>query len=242
MTINVAVCDDNESVVNQIERLLGEVSQNLNVNFELNNFFSGEALCAKLESKANYDLIFLDIGLPEISGIEVAKIIREKLNDERTSIVYISSVQGHSMKLFSTRPLDFLIKPVTPEKIEDVVRNYLKASGSKNDVFVYKSKNMTHRIPHCNIMYFENFNREVIIYKSNGETDIFYESLRKVYERHLKTHDFLPIHDMYVVNYDFVESFGHTKLRLLNGKELEISQSKRAHIRKMVVEIGARRN
>lgn len=61
---------------------------------------------------ACFDIVFLDIELPKISGIDIGKKIRDEMHDETTKIVYISGKDSYAMGLFDVRPLNFLIKPI----------------------------------------------------------------------------------------------------------------------------------
>ena len=63
-------------------------------------FYDGESLCEYLKSSSSVDLLFLDIELPKCNGVEVGKYIREKLENEETEIIYISSKTNYAMKLF----------------------------------------------------------------------------------------------------------------------------------------------
>ena len=71
--------------------MLNEISKNTGEAFEISVFCNGEGLCDSLMSGNRFNLIFLDIELCEINGVEVGKKIREELNDEITQIVYISA-------------------------------------------------------------------------------------------------------------------------------------------------------
>lgn len=68
-------------------------------------FYSGETLFKTIENKDKYGLIFLDIQLLQLDGVQVGKQIRERLGNEKISIVYISSKETYAMSLFQVRPL-----------------------------------------------------------------------------------------------------------------------------------------
>ncbi|MEL7568552.1 MAG: response regulator [Dehalobacterium sp.] len=79
---------------------------------EIEVFFSGEKLYQFICEGACFDIVFLDIELPKISGIDIGKKIRDEMHDETTKIVYISGKDSYAMGLFDVRPLNFLIKPI----------------------------------------------------------------------------------------------------------------------------------
>ena len=97
MEIQIAICDDEDKICLQLKDILGSISDEKSVEFIIQIFQCGEDLCKSLKDK-DYDLIFLDIELPKINGIEVGKYIREKLNNEIVQIAYISAkTEEHKM-------------------------------------------------------------------------------------------------------------------------------------------------
>ena len=92
-------------------------------------FYSGETLFKTIENKDKYGLIFLDIQLLQLDGVQVGKQIRERLGNEKISIVYISSKETYAMSLFQVRPLDFLIKPITQKTVNETIDKYIRLNN-----------------------------------------------------------------------------------------------------------------
>ena len=89
--------------------------------FEVESYYDGEHLIEQLNNGAYYDFIFLDIHLTAMNGVDVGKWIREELKDYKTFIIYISSDISYAMELFQVQPFDFLIKPLKPEQVYNVI-------------------------------------------------------------------------------------------------------------------------
>ncbi len=130
---HVAVCDDNEFVCREIEKILED-----DCNVALDVFFSGERLYEAMVRGTCFDLIFLDIELAKMNGVAVADKIRNELANEVTSIVYISAKEEYAMKLFKTRPLDFIVKPFTKEQILDALNYAMRLSGNQKEFYEFK--------------------------------------------------------------------------------------------------------
>ena len=111
----IAVCDDDEIICSEIERIILEYGSRDEINVEV--FLSGEEFCKFLSDGEMFDLVFLDIELKQINGIEVGRRIREELKNEIIQIVYISALDSYYRALFDVRPMHFLHKPLEPEKI-----------------------------------------------------------------------------------------------------------------------------
>lgn len=82
-------------------------------------WYAGEELCRYLEQGGHLDILFLDIELIKLTGIEVGDFIRNGMKDRGMQIVYISGHSEYAQKLFKTQPMDFLVKPVTVQQIAD---------------------------------------------------------------------------------------------------------------------------
>ena len=230
MIINIAVCDDEVQICSNVENMLISIFSHRVIEYEIDIFYSGETLCEEMK-KTKYDLIFLDIELPKMNGVEIGKYIREVKNDNITQIVYISSKQEYAMELFKVRPIDFLVKPLNAKMIGNVIDVYMNLNGAKDDIFHYKKGYSSHKVEIFKIMYFVRNNRKVSMFTADGE-DTFYESLEDIYER-VKKYGFLFIHKSYIVNYRFIQTMRYDHVVMTNNEEFSISQSRRKIIRDM---------
>jgi DNA-binding LytR/AlgR family response regulator len=231
--IIVAICDDEKGIGAKLESDLIDIFGKLNVKHEIDVYFTGEELCRKMESGAHYDLIFLDIEFArnEINGIEVGRLIREAYNNDVVSIVYISWERKYSLQLFDIRPLNFLIKPLDYEKLEQVVRTHLKIAGLWSRDFTYKIGHDTFKVRIKDIVYLESAGRKLILHLADGRKEEFYGTLKEVYQEQLQGFDFLFIHSAYVVNYDYIATLKYNELILFGSESvLPVSHRKRKEI------------
>jgi len=208
--------------------------EKINIPCEIDVYFTGEELCAKMEAGAHYDLIFLDIEFAQnaIDGVEVGRLIRETHKNNITSIVYISWKMKYSMQLFDIRPLNFLIKPLDYNKVEQVVKTYLNISGQWARNFLYKIGHSIYKVPVKDIVYLQSDKRKLIMHFADGRKEEFYGTLNEVFQEQLKGLDFLFIHTSYVVNYDYVKAVKYKEVILTTGETpLPISRPKRTEIR-----------
>ena len=244
MALFVAICDDERGIGAALENALIDMFANMNIQYEIDVYFTGEELCAKMEAGAHYDLIFLDIEFAQnaINGVEVGRHIREAHKNNMVSIVYISWKMKYSMQLFDIRPLNFLIKPLDMDKVKSVVKAFLSMSSGWSQFFLYKVGHSTCKMPIKDIVYFENEKRKVIIHLANGNKEEFYGTLNEVYQEQLQGLDFLFIHTSYVVNFDYIKSVKYREVVLTTGNlPLPISRTKRAEIREVYCAITDKR-
>mgnify|MGYP005838942493 CR=1 FL=1 len=227
--LRIAVCDDENSICTQLESILLGFNKILSQRIEVEVFYSGEALCRFLSEGTYFDVIFLDIELHLINGIEVGKKIRDEMNNEITQIVYISGKDSYAMELFDVRPLNFLIKPLREEKIKEVVRKAIQLIEKGNQLFEYKNGRTNNIVPLKDILYFESDGKKVIIF-TQGDKHEFYGKLSDI-EQQLGDQDFIRIHKSYLVNYFHVIEYQYDYVNMSNKTILSISQQNRKSVR-----------
>jgi DNA-binding LytR/AlgR family response regulator len=234
MIIRIAVCDDEIDICTQLENMLIDIFKNKDIKFDIEIFTSGESLCKEL-NRQSYDIIFLDIELPKVSGIGVGKYIRETLKNEVVQIVYISAKEGYAMELFEFRPMNFLIKPLTESQVMKVVDKYLIITKHDNHMFEYKKSTQYYKVPISEILYFESQHRKIIIHMKEGN-DEFYGSMERIYSM-VKDHKFLFIHKSIVINYNCIKKLSYEEVIMIDDTILPISQSRRKAIKSSYMKI-----
>jgi len=243
MALFVAICDDEKGIGSTLENALIGMLADKNIQYEIDVYLTGEALCAKMEAGAHYDLIFLDIEFAKsaINGVEVGKLIRETYKNYMVSIVYMSWKMKYSMQLFDICPLNFLVKPLDYEKVESVVKTYLNITGMWSQNFSYKIGHNTHKVPIKDIMYLESDTRKLILHLADGTKKEFYGVLKKIYQEQLQKYDFLLVHASYAVNYDYIGAKKYDEIILMNGVVLPISRQKIKETREIFYNITEKR-
>ncbi len=229
----VAICDDEQVICSQIENTILNFAEENNEKIDTQVFYSGEELIKFLEVGQSFDLIFLDIELKMINGIEVGRKIREEMDNQILQIVYISGKDSYYRALFDVRPMHFLQKPFGEQEIIKDIRLAMKLSDRLGGVFVYKKGHEIHRKPVKDILYFESNNREVKMVTNSGE-EVFYGKLDDVFANVSKYH-FMYIHKSYIVNYFYVIKFRYEEVTMSNQEVLPISQARRKATRELQV-------
>ena len=234
--LRIALCDDEDIICSQLENVLLALSKSLFIKIEVEIFNSGEKLCEVMTEGRYFDMIFLDIELHTITGVEIGKVIREEMKNEAVHIVYISGKDSYAMALFKIRPLDFLIKPLKEEKIEEVIRQAIRLSGKNNQFFEYKKAHIVHKVAIDNILYFESIGKKIRMVLQH-DVDEFYEKLPNI-EKQLTKYHFIRIHKSYLVNYVHVIEYQYDCVKISNQTILSISQQKRKLVRSRLLQLN----
>ncbi len=232
--MRVIICDDEKSTCARLEQMLTHFAFENSIDLETDVFFDGDALTEYLKRENAPDLLFLDIALPGINGIEIGKYIREVLRNTNLFLVYISSKETYAMELFQNQPFDFLVKPVREERLYQVMGKIYNIISRNECNFQYKHQGTTHYMMYKDILYFQSNGRKIHIVTEN-KTESFYGKLSEV-EKACPERLFLRIHKSYLVNMHHVKEISYKWMKMINEDVLDISKSNRAEIRRKVME------
>lgn len=236
--IQIAICDDDMTTTSQIEEYIRQIVIEQHIQVQYRIFFDGKSFMQSVESGEVYDLIYLDVEMPLMKGLDAAKKLREM--EISSLIIYISNYETYCESMIETEPFRFLRKPINDV---DLFRKYFMSAYKKlknrNEYYTYSYKKIHHKININDIMYFESNNRKICIHTNgNQENNTFYGQLDKV-EKELesKSCTFIRIHQSYLVNSTYINTVQHDAVILENKDELPISEKRQREIqRKLFLE------
>ena len=233
--LKIAICDDDMPLVSDIENIVRRYAIKRSLLIDVDVYYSGQRIIKDLKQNTYFDILFLDIEMDETDGVTVGRYIREELCNDNLLIIYISSHAQYAMDLFQVRPIDFLIKPVSEQRLFESLDVGIRLLARGLHAFSYKQGRDWNKICVQDILYFKAKDREVEMVTRNGMI-CFYDSLEKIYER-LKMYGFFYIHKSYLINYIHVTEFYYDRLVLSNGNELKIAQGRRKAVREFQAEM-----
>lgn len=217
--MRIAICDDS----NENLALLEDVVYGMGIrDVSVDCFENGGSLIDYLGKNEYffYQIYLLDIEMPGMVGLEVAKKIREM--DKRAIIIFVTAYSEYVFSSFEVQPFRFVNKPIEKNKIENVIQaavNYIYTSKKYIFISVDRAK-----IQLCceNIMYFEGDKRKINIYTIDDEYS-FYARMAEI-EDMVDNSWFVRIHASYIINMDYVKAIYIDEIVLNNGIHLPISK------------------
>lgn len=173
------------------------------------------------------DLIFLDINMPEISGIAFAKSINKNIK-----IIFTTAYRDYAVEGFNLQAVDYLLKPISFERMLQAINRYFEVSTQQietqsqpsetNDFIFVRSDRRMLKITFKDIIFIESLSDYLKIHLKD-QSIITRETISAI-EAKLPQKDFLRIHRSYIVNLASIESFTNEEM-IVNGKALTISRS-----------------
>jgi DNA-binding LytR/AlgR family response regulator len=227
----VGICDDDTILCSVLEEQIQALFVEISTECEIEVWYDGESLENDLKKGVGLDILFLDIELLQKNGVEVGAFIRDEMGDTELHIVYISSKQGYAMELFKMQPLDFLVKPVSGQKLKEVITRSMRRKKYAESCFEYQKGSQIFRIPVKEIIYFMSMDKKILMVKKDGQEE-FYGKLKNVI-RQLPV-GFLMIHQSYVIHQEYVSEYSYESVKMMNGDVLSVSKPYRKEVRAKV--------
>lgn len=209
--MNCIIVDDEPLAREELQTMVRELSE-----LEVSGVFSN-ALSALEFLKANtVDLIFLDIEMPRLNGLDFAAQI-----SGQTLLIFTTAYAQYALKSYELDALDYLLKPIEPGRLEKAILKSLAYKklltesakntfeGSNEDFLMIKSERRYHKINFKNIRFIEGLKDYVVIY-TQKEKLITAMNLKNIHQK-VPASTFLRVSKSYVVNVSFIDSFdNHT--------------------------------
>ena len=220
--MNIFVLDDEQVIVETLCNILKEICTDKDNIYGYTNYSS---LLKDIKTK-KCDILFMDIKLEDVNGIELIKENEDYLNG--TKLIYITGYDEYVEDVFETDLVYLVKKPLNEEKIRKAYLKSIEKINNENKVIVVKTVRETRKIKINDIFYIESDVRLVNIHLKN-EVLVSYAKLSDMEER-LKGR-FLRTHKSYLVNLDKVKSYKNNQLILENGKIIPISRNNASKVK-----------
>lgn len=220
--LRIGICDDLADARLVLRSLLERILESRKVQGQFFEFSSGETLLRWYDHHAGeLDVIFLDMELHELDGMETARRLRAA--DAGLQLVFVTGYADHVFDGYSVGALGYLMKPPKQEQLEAVLDRVQGALVRELDrAYICRNGDTHYRVPISNILYFASDRRQVQCV-TEGRTYTFYAKLDAVAAE--VGAEFVRVHQRYLVRAGAVDRMESGEVILRNGERLPISRS-----------------
>jgi len=224
--MNIAICEDNAADAAELRAILDRYIEQNGYASEISAFGSGEDLLAAF-SPGLFDIIFMDVYMGGMTGIDAAKKIRDV--DPGCALVFITSSADHSLESYSVRGSAYVVKPIDEAKV-------LEALVTCRDIFLRNARYIEIRversdmkIPLIKIYYIESKSNDALFQTVSGgyKTRMTLDDI----EQRLGGRPFYRCHQSYIVNTSHIQQLDGNDVVLKNGDRIPMRKSGRGGIR-----------
>ena len=215
----VAICEDEDILRTNLCAQCEAVLNRLNVDNTITPYSSAEELGEALSTGEEFSLLCLDILMNGKNGMELAQELRQR--DDKTSILFITSSTEFLKDGYRVRPIQYLLKPVQPEELEQAIRTDLRLYH-RFDTVTFRVSGRTLVLPMEDIFYAESRNHGTVLHTAHGEQ--FLPMPLSQTEGILSCERFCRCHNSFLVNLSHIREVSSRILYLTDGSDLNIGR------------------
>ena len=218
--IKIAIVEDNAADRDTLQAFLERYSKEKKVPFEIKCFSDGDFF---ITEKTPYDLIFLDIEMPRLNGMDTAKYVRNI--DRRVKIAFVTNVTQYAVEGYSVEACAYFVKPLLYDDFAlKFVRILNTIERDDNKTIEIKDTEKTVYLPLSEIFYLEVMGHYITYHTEKGNF-VSRETLREA-EKKFASFCFARTGNSYIVNLAHVEQVDG-EIVTVHGEKIKISRSRR---------------
>ena len=222
--MRIAVCDDNPK---ELERIKGCFCRIQGYDLVCSYFDTTSTVMEILKTENSpYDLYILEIEMPGMNGLKLAKSIREK--DSRSVFVFLTSYTRYMKDVFDVVTFDFIEKPISDEKLLQILERAATYLNITSQHFSFGYRASRYSLKYDRILYIEKKGRQALIHTFEDvyKTTMTLEEIWK----QLNPKSFVHIHSSYIINLYNLDRKDNEIAIMRNGEKLHITKGYRREL------------
>jgi len=221
MMLKIAICDDDINDLAHISNLIGKYQSEKNFQIRCDAFSNIVELLDSMH-KHTYDILFLDILMPGLTGVQAAHEVRRF--DNEVKIIFLSSSPEFAVESYTVGAYYYFIKPAAEEKlfpiIDKLVYNYEISDGA---LYIKLSSGIM-RIPFNKLEFLEVMYKRLFFHLTDGSVKEIHGSLSDFETQLVSREEFIKVHRSYIVNMKYIQELSSKELIVYTKKRIPISR------------------
>ncbi len=213
--MKIAICDDDIVFLKRFKAKVSNFLLELSDDYTIAEYSSGKDCISEV---SNYDVVFLDIDMPDVSGLDIAAYINK---NAATLIVFVTEHDELVYSSLKFQPFRFLRKSYLDRELPEALHSLIQKVKTKKMTFRTKIGDTV--IELNNLIYIEIFIHQVMFHIADGEPLEGYGSLSSL-EKMLSPMDFIRVHSGYLVNCKYIYSIEANSIILDNKSKIPLSR------------------
>lgn len=237
--LQIGICDDEPLLLNEIKEISEDCLQQQQAFSILSTYTDGKSLFYDIQDGKRFDLLLLDIEMPGLSGMELAKRIHELLPD--ALMLFVTAHYKYAVDAYELHIFRYIPKNQLKERLPHALRDAVSLLEIQNtDSYIISSQNRLERIPYKEILYIEKDGKNALFHTVStqkqpadlaGKNRRVRKTLTEVFDE-LHSEEFHFIERGYIVNLRHVTGISHTDCILADQTRLPVSQSRLPEFKK----------
>ncbi len=222
--LEIIICDDNINELNKASRMCQEYQEkNPKPDLRISPCSSPIKLKQRITEGKRYDIYLLDIYMPELTGTELAKFLRECTED--CQIIFLTTSVTHAVEAFSLHAAHYLVKPFSQEQLEEALNIAVQALEKKKAAQIeVKTSDGIHKVSFSDLLYSETDKHTQRIYLANGKCLQVRTTSTELFERLSIDSRFFKCGSTYIINVGRVEEITRNHIIFETGGRIPMQR------------------
>lgn len=229
--LHLAICDDEKDFVTYLKGLLEQYAAESNENIKITVYYDGMELIERYDT--TIDLIFLDIQMRLLNGLQAAERIRRM--DEEVGIIFLTTLPQYGLEGYKYQAVNYIMKPMKYIRLKTELDQWLKKRRKDdNPALIISNDTGRYKVFLKSLRYVETAHRKLLLHTE--QEDLICSKSMKEMEQKLQDGGFIRCHTSYIVNPFFIRGVSRLEIELITGELIPVSQPKRKEVMKKLTE------
>lgn len=238
--IKVAFCDDDMSVLDDLKSLLDQYCIKRSCEITYTAFCSSLELLAKIEKGMRYDILFLDVLLPNENGISIAKEIRQY--DSVVKIIFLTSSSEFAVQSYTVGAYFYQMKPIWKENFFRLMDSAVSECRKEQQCsLILRCKSGITRIDLDRLEYCEVIGRTLLFHLENGRVLEGTGSMDELYGQLSQYENFVRPHRSFLINMEYIRKISYKAITMESMSDIPIPHGKCSEIKNLYLEYAFNR-
>lgn len=221
--MRIAICEDNQEHANVLKGMIQKWAETEEIKVDMNYYESAEQFLYYWEKGEPYDLIFMDIQMNRMNGMELARYIRQQ--DRAVFIIFTSGLLNYVFKGYEVSAFRFLRKPLQEKDVLAALKKtYYEVEEGKREAVIIPTEEGSLRVFKQDIYYVEADNHYIIMHTKQG--DFHYKEKLGNVEPMFPEPTFCKCHRSYIINLHHMGRLMKDEVEIDNGDTLPVSKAR----------------
>ena len=224
--MKIAICDDEKKCRETIAEYIAPYVQENGIVCE--EFEDSEALLSHCGGKGPFDVIFLDIEMGGLNGVDAARMLRE--SGDTSILIFVTNHWSFISDSLRVGAFQFLVKPIMKQDFDKDFGRALEQLRLSRHFYAVKHGDKTYKFEVRDIIYIEGYDRRLSVHTREGKTDYTMKKLDEEEEK-LSPYHFVRCHQGFLVNMDYIRVIQKDSVLLKTGNKIPVSKHRKTHVK-----------
>ena len=233
--LEIKICDDEKYYLNHLQSMILAAGSDLDYDIGIKTYLDVEELLqAVIEEKEECHMVFMDVEMPKMPGVDAARKLRRA--GFEGVLCFVTSHQKYAMDAFDLEAMGYIEKPARYDEIKRFIMRacvyvfyQIDAEAASKRYMEIETQKKKFIVDIERILYIEQLRNRATIHLEDGEISC-YESLKKIHSR-LDKKKFVYAHQSYVVNFDKIMEVQPDRVMFGQGREVPLSRMRHKELR-----------